>query len=261
MVAVDGDGGVQVDRRIVAIDAHVALPGAARQLGDRGNHAGAAAVDDMGAEFVEIGNAVLGHHVGQPLLADHVAADQGVDIAFHLDRLAYIGADDAHHAFVDPALPHERQQRQEQAFVEHLAAVGRLAEAADIDHVRGAGEERDQLAVVEGGRGDHDVVEMAGALPGIVGHIGVARLHGLDRELADEMDDAACHRVDVARRAGDGLRQHAAFEIEHAGGDVAGLARTGRECRPDQCPGLLLDDREQTVPHHLQANVRRRAHD
>ena len=68
---------------------------------------------------------------------------------------------------------HQRQQRQEQPFVEDLPPVGRLAEAADVDHVRGAGEQRHQLAVVEGGRGDDDVVEMAGALPRIVGDVGI----------------------------------------------------------------------------------------
>ncbi|GAC1472577.1 MAG: hypothetical protein PVSMB7_25420 [Chloroflexota bacterium] len=53
------------------------------------------------------------------------------------------------------------------------SGTGRMAEPADIDHVRGAGEQRHQLAAVEGGRGDDDVVEMAGALPRVVGHIGV----------------------------------------------------------------------------------------
>ena len=198
--------------------------------------------------------------MSQPLLADAVAADQRMDVALDLHRLADVGAHDAHHAFVDLAFAHQGQQRQEQAFVEDLPAVGRLAEAADVDHVRGAGEQRHQLAVMEGGRGDDDVVEMAGALPRVVGHIGIARLHGLDRELADEMDDAARHRVHVARRAGDGLGQHLAVEVEHAGRDVARLARAGREGGAHQGAGLLLDDGEQAVPHHLQADIGGRAH-
>src|SRR6266851_1543356 len=144
--------------------------------------------------------------------------------------------------------------------MEDLPSVRRLAEPADIDHVRGAGEQRHQLAAMEGGRGDDDVVEMAGAFPRVVGHIGVAWLHGLDRELADEMDDAPGHRVDVARRAGDGLGQHAAFEVEHAGRDVARLARAGREGGAHQRTGLLLDHGEQAVPHHLQANIGGRTH-
>ena len=98
-------------------------------------------------------------------LADAVAADQRVDVALDLHRLAHVGADDAHHALVHHAFAHQRQQRQEQAFVEDLPAVRRLPQPADVDDVRGAGEQRHQLALVEGGRGDDDVVEMAGALP------------------------------------------------------------------------------------------------
>src|SRR6266851_2675387 len=144
--------------------------------------------------------------------------------------------------------------------MEDLPSVRRLAEPADIDHVRGAGEQRHQLAAMEGGRGDDDVVEMAGAFPRVVGHIGIARLHGLDRELADEMDDAPGHRVHVARRAGDGLGQHAAFEVEHAGRDVARLACAGREGGAHEGAGLLLDDGEQAIPHHLQADIGGRTH-
>ncbi len=258
MIGVDGHRGMQVDRRVVAVDPHMALPGAARQLADRRHHAGAALVDDMAAELVEIVDAVLAHHVAEAPLADQVAADQRMDVALDLDRLADVGADDAHHALVHPAFAHQRQQRQEQAFVIDLPAVGRLPQPADIDHVRGAGEQRHQLAVVERRRGDDDVVEMAGALPRIVGDVGVARLHRFDRELADEMDDAARHRVHVPRRAGDGLGQHLAFEIEHAGRDVAGLARAGREGGAHQRPRLFLDDGEQAIPHHLQADVGQR---
>jgi len=129
----------------------MSFPGAARQPGDGGDHAGTALFDDVRAELVQRVDAVLGHHVRQPLLADAIAADQRVDVALDLHRLAHVGADDAHHALVDYALAHQRQQRQEQPFVEDLASVGRLAEPADIDHVRRAREQCHQLAVVEGG--------------------------------------------------------------------------------------------------------------
>ena len=260
MIGVDRHGGMQVDGRIVAVDAHVALPGAARQLADGGHHAGAALLDDVRAQLVEAVDAVLGHHGAEPGLADAVAADQGMEVALDLHRFAHVGAYDAHHAFVDPAFAHQGQQRQEQALVEDLPSVWRLAEAADIDDVRRAGEQRHQLVVVEGGRGDDDVVEMAGALPRVVGHVGIARLHGLDRKFADEMDDAPCHRVHVARRAGNGLRQHAALEVEHAGRDIARLARTRGEGGAHQRAGLLLDDGEQAVPHDLEADISGRTH-
>ena len=73
-------------------------------------------------------------------------------------------------------------------------------------------------------------------------------------EAVEEVVDRARHRVDVARRAGDGLRQHGAAEIEHAGRQIAGLASRRREAGADQRQRLLLDDRDQAVPHELQAN-------
>ena len=73
---------------------------------------------------------------------------------------------------------------------------------------------------------------------------------------AEEVADGAGHRVDVAGRAGHRLGQHVALEVEHAGREVARLARRGREAGADQGQRLLLDDRDQAVPHQLQADGR-----
>ena len=47
-----------------------------------------------------------------------------------------------------------------------------------------------------------------------------------------------------------------ARRIEHAGGEVAGLARRGAEAGAHQRLRLLLDDRDQPVPHDLLADWR-----
>ncbi len=73
------------------------------------------------------------------------------------------------------------------------------------------------------------------------------------------MPDAFRHRVDVARRAGDRLRHHAALQVEDAGGQVAGLAHRGGERGADHRLRLLLDDRDQAVPHDLALDLRQRA--
>ena len=78
---------------------------------------------------------------------------------------------------------------------------------ADVHQMAGAGKQRDRLAVLEAGRGDDEVVEMAGSHPGIVGDVGVARLHPLKREMRDEMLDRLGHGIDVARRPRHGLRR------------------------------------------------------
>src|SRR5690606_11209870 len=54
---------------------------------------------------------------------------------------------------------------------------------------------------------------------------------------------------------GDGLRQHAAARVEHAGGQIASLAHGGGEGGADQRLRLFLDDREQAVPHDLQMDL------
>src|SRR5947209_12428583 len=123
----------------------------------------------------------------------------------------------------------------------------------------GAGEQRDRLAVLEAGRGDDEVVEMAGAHPGIVGDIGVALLHRLDREPGDEVLDRFRHRIDVTGRTGHRLRQHAAVEIEHASGEVAAFAHDRAEGGAEQHLRLLLDYGDQPMPHDLEVDQARAA--
>jgi len=100
----------------------------------------------------------------------------------------------------------------------------------------------------------HKVVEMAGSHPRVIGDVGVARPHGFEREMADEVVDRLRHRVDVSGRPGDGLRQHSALEIEHAGRKIAALAHDRAEGRADEHLCLLLDHGDQPVPHDLQVD-------
>ena len=55
----------------------------------------------------------------------------------------------------------------------------------------------------------------------------------------------------MARRAGDGLGQHAALQVEDAGREVARLAHGGAEGGADHGLRLFLDHRDQAVPHDL----------
>ena len=59
----------------------------------------------------------------------------------------------------------------------------------------------------------------------------------------------------MARRAGDGLRQHAALPVEDAGREVARLAHDRGEGRAQQRLRLLLDHGDQPVPHDLQFDL------
>jgi len=71
-------------------------------------------------------------------------------------------------------------------------------------------------------------------------------------KMADEMLHRLRHRIDVTRRAGHRLRQHAALPVEHAGREIAALAHDRRERGAHQHLRLFLDHRDQAVPHDLQ---------
>src|SRR6516165_1152872 len=73
--------------------------------------------------------------------------------------------------------------------------------------------------------------------------------------MTDEVRDGRRHGVDMAGRAGDGLRQHPPLAIEDAGRQVARLAHDGGKCRAQQCLRLLLDHGDEPVPHDLQLDV------
>ena len=98
----------------------------------------------------------------------------------------------------------------------------------------------------------HEVVEVTGTEPGVVGQVGVARAHLVTRYHFEEVLDRFRHGVDVAWRAGNGLRQHIAVDVEDTGGNVAALAHDGAEGSVHQCLRLFVDDRHEAVPHDLE---------
>ncbi len=92
---------------------------------------------------------------------------------------------------------------------------------------------------------------MARSEPGVVGDVVVAPLHGVSRELLQEVADALHHGIDVARRPGDGLGQHAAFEIEDPGRKIARLPHRGAEGGADHGLGLFFHHGDEPVPLDL----------
>ena len=105
-----------------------------------------------------------------------------------------------------------------------LPPIWRLANPTDIHQMAGAGKQRDHLAVLVAGRHDGQVMQMASSHPRIIGDVAIAFAHRVHGEFADEMHDRAGHGIDVAGCASDGLGQHFAFQIEHTGGYIPGLA-------------------------------------
>ncbi len=254
----DGHRRHQIDRFVVAVDPHGELIGARLDLADGLERGLPGFLQDVAADAVEVVDPELVHHVAQATRADLVAGRERVEIADDLHRLAHTRADDVDQGLALGAGAREAHQRDIDALLQDVARVGGHAAAADIDHVTGAGEERHHLAAPEGRRDEGEVVQMAGALPRIVGEKDVAIGHCLDRELRQEVPDRARHRVDMAGRAGHRLREHGAVEVEHAGGEVASLAGRGGEAGANEGERLLLDHRNEAVPHQLHADRRQR---
>ena len=59
----------------------------------------------------------------------------------------------------------------------------------------------------------------------------------------------------MAGRAGDRLGEHPALQIEHPGGEIAALAHDRAEGGAQERRRLLLDHRDQALPHHLLSEV------
>ena len=246
--------GLERHRFVVAIDRHAVVPGTLWQLGDLGQHGFPGPLDDVVAELSQRIDTELVHHLDQPAAADVVAAGQRIDIALGVDRLARVGANNRHQGLIHLAVVEELQHRDVEALHEHVGGIGAEADAADVHEMAGAGEQGHQLAVAETGRSDDEVVEVTGAHPRIVGDVSIARLHRVDREVTQEMLHRLGHGIHMAGRAGDGLGQHAALEIEDAGREVARLAHDRAEGGAHQRLRLLLDHGDQAVPHDLQVD-------
>ena len=83
---------------------------------------------------------------------------------------------------------------------------------------------RHQPATVKARRSDHKVIEMARALPRIIGDVDVTFRHGCEWEGIDKMPDGLSHRIYMSGRAGDRLGKHSTAKIKHASRKVPALA-------------------------------------
>ena len=159
---------------------------------------------------------------------------------------------------VHAAFPRQGHDRNGEALLVHLPPIRPHAQSADVNDMDGVGEQAHRLAPVEAGADHRDVVQMTRGEPRIIGDVVVAGLHGGERVDREEMLHRIGHRIDVSRRAGDRLRQHAAVAVEHARREVARLAHRGAERRPQHGLRLLLDHGDQPVPHDLGLDLRER---
>ena len=242
---------LQFDGVGLAVDHHRSVPCPLRQFGDLRLHRRARGIDDVVGELIEFVESELLHHLQQTQAADIVAVHQRIDVADRLHRLTGVGADHCHQRFIENPALDDLQNGKIQSLHENIRRCGHIAQPADIHDVAVAGQEPNQFVVTKAGRGQREVVGMPGAHPGVVMDEDIARLHRLDMVVINHMADRQRHRVDMTGRAGDGLCQHSALRVEHAGGEIAGFPHDGAEGRPLQRLRLFLDHRNQAAPHDL----------
>ena len=126
-------------------------------------------------------------------------------------------AHDVQQVLVDHASLGELHDGDEQSLLVDLGGVGAVAPAPHIDHVGRAGEVADEGAGPEHRVHDCEVVEVAGALPRVVGDVRVALVDPMRANVLDEVGYRGGHRVDVAGRAGHRLGDHPALHVVDAG--------------------------------------------
>ena len=95
----------------------------------------------------------------------------------------------------------------------HVARACPHAVTADVGVMDARADKADNLLPIEDRRENRNVEEVRRREPRIVGDEVVARLERLRRERLDEMLASRPHRVDVAGRTGDSVRDEAAALI------------------------------------------------
>ena len=155
------------------------MVGARRHRRQRAQGGLARAVEHEVRHLVEVGDAELVEHGTEAPAADLVAGGQAVEVADDVVRRAHVVAHDVDEVAVQPAPVGPAHDGDPQPLLVDLAGVGTPAPAAHVDHVGGGGEEADEVVAGEHGCRDGEVVQVTGALPGIVGDVDVARRDAL----------------------------------------------------------------------------------
>ena len=238
-------------RLVVAIHVHRLAVDAVRHGANLLRHGVARGFDDPAPGRLQVVKAELAEHGEERLGAVAVAGRERVQVALRHQRIADVGGENPHQRQIWLAAVVELHDRNPQALLEELASVRAEAAPADVGDVAGGGEQRHWAFVGEHRRHHGEVVQMARAVPRIVGDQHVARRQLAQRIGGEELADARRHRVDVARRSRDGLRQHRAVGREDACREVARFAHDGREGGAHERLRLLLDDGEEAAPDQL----------
>ena len=204
--------------------------------------------------MLDVGQPIAPAHADEPFAGGASARDLRGEVAEHRVGRAHVGADHGVQDLARLAALVELERRNPEAFLMHVARAGADAVAADIGVVNGRADIGDHFVAVEDRREHGNVEEMPGRKPGIVGDQHVAGDDAIV-ETPDQMGAGDRQRVDVAGRAGIGLRHHAPAPVEQCAGEIAGLAHHRAEGDALQRLGALIDDADQVGPEDFQLDA------
>ena len=255
----DGHGGLQRHRRLIAIRFDIGTESTARQLGNFKQGRAAARFKNIVSQIIQAIHRELVHHFNKALGTGVIAGAKGIDIAFQFHRCARSCADEIKKRLIRRAGIEAFHDGDIEPLFKNAAPFGPHAKPANINDMRGIGEKPDDLAAAKGG-GDHgQVMQMPGRQPGIIRDVVIPRLHIGRREFRQEVTDRFRHRIHMARCARHSLGQHAPLQIKDAGGKITRFAHRGAEGSADHGLRLFFDHRDQAIPLDLALDCRQRA--
>ena len=126
--------------------------------------------------------------------------------------------------FVDDTALGKFHDRDIETFFVDASSISPKTTPADVYNMGGAGKEPHKSAVVKR-RCDHgDIMQMAGAFPGIIGDVDITLKYILRSDPPNEVAHGVSHGVDVARGAGHSLCQHPTVCVIDTGRQIPGLS-------------------------------------
>ena len=145
-------GAVEIERGVID---------AVRHRGDGVTHVALGARADRARDRRQIIDGLAPDEIAQAARRRLAGGDLGRDVAEHLLGQADIGADDCLQIGVEASFAHIQQGRDADAFLEHLARVGRPERAADVGLMRDATRPADEPPVAKHRRQYRDVRKVA----------------------------------------------------------------------------------------------------
>jgi hypothetical protein len=237
-----------------ALDVDGVGVGPLAQPADACAHGGLALAADGARQGAEVVEAVLVHEGQQLASADLVAGDVGHHVAHHLLWDAHVVANDLDQELVEPARLVELADRQPEALVVDLGGRGAEARAADIGQMRDAHRVGHEAALAEHRPHHGDVVEVAGAHPGIVGDDDVAGAQRPGRKPLQHVPQRHRRAADEDRHAEGALGDRVGLGVQHHDGEVVAFVDDGGEGGAHQRRDDLVGQRDQPVPHNAEAD-------